>query len=82
MSILFDNTRKTITLHDLMQMQSGLEWNEDYGARSDVNLMLHREQDMGLYALNKPLEHKPGSFWYYCSGSTDIASAGACPSVR
>lgn len=64
--------RKDITLNDLMQMQSGLEWNEDYGNRSDVNLMLHRETDMGLYAIEKPLEHEPGTFWYYSSGSTNI----------
>ena len=67
-----NDARKDITLNDLMQMQSGLEWNEDYGNRSDVNLMLHREQDMGLYAINKPLEHEPGTFWYYSSGSTNI----------
>ena len=64
--------RKAITLNDLMQMQSGLKWNEDYGSRSDVNLMLHREKDMGLSALSKPLEHDPGTFWYYSSGSTNI----------
>lgn len=64
--------RAAITLNDLMQMQSGLQWNEDYGNRSDVNLMLHREKDMGLYAIDKPLEHKPGTFWYYSSGSTNI----------
>jgi hypothetical protein len=64
--------RKAITLNDLMQMQSGLQWNENYGNRSDVNLMLHRETDMGLYALSKPLEHQPGTFWYYSSGSTNI----------
>lgn len=67
-----DDDRKTITPHDLMQMQSGLEWNEDYGARSDVNVMLHCEEDMGLYALQKPLEYKPGTHWYYSSGSTNI----------
>ncbi len=64
--------RKAITLHDLMQMQSGLEWNENYGARSDVNIMLHCERDMGLFALSKPLEHEPGTYWQYSSGSTNI----------
>jgi len=64
--------RKAITLNDLLQMQSGLEWNENYGNRSDVNLMLHREKDMGLYALSKKLEHAPGTFWYYSSGSANI----------
>jgi hypothetical protein len=64
--------RRAITLSDLMQMQSGLQWNEDYGNRSDVNLMLHRETDMGRFALSKPLEHEPGTFWYYSSGSTNI----------
>ena len=33
--------RKNISLNDLLQMQSGLQWNENYGNRSDVNLMLH-----------------------------------------
>ena len=67
-----DDGRTAITLNDLMQMQSGLEWNEDYGNRSDVNLMLHREKDMGLYAIDKPLVYEPGTVWYYSSGSTNI----------
>ena len=66
------DARKAITLNDLLQMQSGLEWNEDYGNRSDVNLMLHRAKDMGLYAIDKPLENEPGTVWYYSSGSTNI----------
>ena len=66
------DARKSITLNDLMQMQSGLAWNEDYGNRSDVNLMLHRETDMAQYAIDKPLEHEPGTFWYYSSGNTNI----------
>ena len=64
--------RKAITLNDLMRMQSGLKWNEDYGNRSDVNLMLHREKDMGLFTIHKPLENEPGTHWYYSSGSTNI----------
>ena len=64
--------RKDITLNDLLQMQSGLEWNEDYGNRSDVNLMLHRETDMGAFALSKPLRYTPGTHWYYSSGTTNI----------
>ena len=62
----------SFTLNNLLQMQSGLGWDEDYGARSDVNLMLHREQDMGLYALSKPLAYEPGTHWYYSSGTTNI----------
>lgn len=64
--------RKAITLRDLMQMQSGLQWNENYGNRSDVNVMLHCEKDMGLFAQSKPLEYEPGTHWYYSSGSTNI----------
>lgn len=64
--------RKAITLHNLMQMQSGLQWDEDYGSHSDVNIMLHCETDMGLYAVNKPLTYQPGTHWYYSSGSTNI----------
>jgi CubicO group peptidase (beta-lactamase class C family) len=69
-----NDERKSITLNNLMQMQSGLKWNEDYGNRSDVTLMLHYESDMARYAWEKPEVHPAGSFWYYSSGTTNIVS--------
>jgi len=66
--------RSKITLNDLMQMQSGLKWNEDYGNRSDVTLMLHCESDMGNFAMERPVAYQAGSHWYYSSGATNIVS--------
>jgi CubicO group peptidase (beta-lactamase class C family) len=66
--------RSTITMNDLMQMQSGLKWNEDYGNRSFVNVMLHCESDMGRYSFEQPIEHTPGTVWYYSSGTTNIVN--------
>jgi hypothetical protein len=66
--------RNKITLNNLMQMQSGLKWNEDYGNRSYVNVMLHCESDMGRYSFEQPLEHDPGTYWYYSSGTTNIVN--------
>lgn len=66
--------RSKITLNDLMQMQSGLKWNEDYGNRSDVTLMLHCESDMSRYAYDRPVAFPAGTHWYYSSGSTNIVS--------
>lgn len=66
--------RSMITLNNLMQMQSGLKWNEDYGNRSDVTMMLHCESDMGHYALDRPQAYPAGTHWYYSSGSTNIVS--------
>lgn len=66
--------RKTITLNNLMQMQSGLRWNEDYGNRSDVTVMLHCVGDFASFAYNQPIEYEPGTHWYYSSGTTNIVS--------
>lgn len=69
-----NDDRKQITLKDLMQMQSGLKWNEDYGARSDVTLMLYNEPDFAHYTFTRPLEYPIGKKWLYSSGSTNIIS--------
>jgi CubicO group peptidase (beta-lactamase class C family) len=69
-----DDDRKNITLNNLMQMQSGLKWNEDYGNRSDVTVMLHCESDMSQFAIDQKLEYQPGTFWYYSSGTSNIIS--------
>jgi hypothetical protein len=66
--------RSKITLNDLLQMQSGLKWNESYGNRSDVTVMLHCESDMGRYAIEQPIEHPSGTFWTYSSGTANIVS--------
>ena len=66
--------RSKITINDLLQMQSGLKWNEDYGSRSDVNLMLFDHGDMSSFAVSKQLEYTPGTHWYYSSGTANILS--------
>ncbi len=66
--------RSKITLVNLMQMNSGLEWNENYGNLSDVTVMLHKTADMAQFTYKKPLVNQADSFWLYSSGSTNIVS--------
>lgn len=67
--------RSRISLNDLLQMQSGLKWNEDYGSRSDVNLMLFNKADMSRFALKSPSEYPAGTHWKYSSGTANIISS-------
>ena len=67
-----NDDRRKITINDLMLMQSGLEWNEDYGTRSDVTVMLYCEHDFARYVFERPLDFPTGSKWYYSSGSVNI----------
>ncbi len=69
-----NDERREITLNDLLHMNSGLEWNEDYGNLSDVTIMLHKEGDMAGYTAQKPLEYPAGTHWKYSSGTTNLAS--------
>ena len=62
--------REKIKLADLLAMSSGLEFNEEYGDVSDVTRMLYLEPDMNRYVYNKPLQHVPGSYWNYSSGTS------------
>jgi len=64
--------RKNITYNDLLHMNSGLEWEEDYFSLSDVSKMLFLETDMGKVQLNKPLAGKPNETWNYSSGTTNL----------
>lgn len=64
--------RKNITINNLMQMQSGLRWNEDYGNRSDVTQMLYCENDFARFTYDQPFEFPAGSHWYYSSGSVNV----------
>lgn len=66
--------RKDITLHNLLQMNSGLEWDENYDAISDVTKMLFLEKDMTKMQREKPLAATPNTSWNYSSGTTNLLS--------
>ena len=47
--------REKIRLKDLLAMSSGLQWNEAYGAVSDVTSMLYLQPDMAAFARSPTL---------------------------
>lgn len=68
------DARRDITLDDLLRMQSGLAWKEDYSGISDVTRMLFMTDDMATIQADKPLLGPPGSIWNYSSGATNLLS--------
>ncbi len=68
------DSRATITISDLLHMNSGLEWKEDYSKISDVTKMLFYDADMSKSQINKPLVGMTNATWYYSSGTTNLLS--------
>lgn len=66
--------RKDITIDNLLRMQSGLAWEEDYFKISDVTRMLFLASDMTLAQKNNPLVAKPTEIWNYSSGTSNLLS--------
>lgn len=69
-----NDERSKITNNNLLQMNSGLEWDEDYTTISDVTKMLFFESDMTKSQIDKPLVGKPNETWNYSSGTTNLLS--------
>jgi CubicO group peptidase (beta-lactamase class C family) len=68
------DNRKKITINDLLHMNSGLEWEEDYSKISDATKMLFQAEDMTKSQIDKPLVGKPNNTWNYSSGTTNLLS--------
>ncbi len=67
--------RAKITINDLLQASSGLEWSESYfSPTADFHQMFIKSDDKGGYAMSKKLAHTPGTYFQYSSGSTNILS--------
>lgn len=69
-----NDARKNISIHNLLQMNSGLEWDENYDKISDVTKMLFLEKDMTKAQEIKPLSGKINASWNYSSGTTNLLS--------
>ncbi len=69
-----NDDRKKITIHNLLQMNSGLEWDESYDGISDVTKMLFLEKDMTKSQIGKQFVGKPNETWNYSSGTSNLLS--------
>ncbi|MEM1123611.1 MAG: serine hydrolase [Bacteroidota bacterium] len=66
--------RSRITLNDLLQMQSGLKFEENYAKVSDVTEMLFMNEDIVKEVAANPLDTAVGQKWYYSSGTTNLVA--------
>ena len=66
-----EDPRRAITLRQLLQMSSGLQWTEEYGPGSLPIQMLGSPDAAALMA-SQPLESEPGSTFEYSTGTTAL----------
>lgn len=67
--------RENITVSHLLNMTSGLEFNEELSdPLADVVRMILQEKDMAEFATSKDMNSAPGTTWYYSSGNTVLLS--------
>lgn len=64
--------RAKITYNNLLQMNSGLFWDEVYSNVSTATKMIYENANMGKYAASQKAEFAPATKWKYSSGTTNI----------
>lgn len=66
--------RQAITIQQLLQQTSGLNFEENYSKFSDATRMLFNKADMAAYTASRSLKDDPGTTFYYSSGNSNILS--------
>jgi len=69
-----DNEKRKITLKNLLQQTTGIDFREVYSGPSEATNMLFKKGDMAAFAANLPLDREPGTKFRYSSGNSNILS--------
>ena len=71
------NQKQRITIRNLLEMRSGLDWDEslDYYNTSNPFNEMRNSNDWVQYVLDKPMESEPGTDYAYNSGGSHLLSA-------
>ncbi|GAB2504343.1 serine hydrolase domain-containing protein [Microbulbifer agarilyticus] len=70
----WSDDRRDISMENLLQMSSGLKFDETYAPGSDATKMLFRAHSASDIALQSPLTKAPGEYFSYSSGTTNLLS--------
>src|SRR5206468_7021281 len=69
-----DDNKKAITVQHLLNMTSGLAWDEGLGTPRPLT-ELTRNRDWVRFILDRPMANQPGEMFYYNSGNSHLLSA-------
>ncbi len=73
-----DEAHRGITLHHMLTMTPGLEWNEmdvPYTDTTNDEIRLYSAGDPAEEVLRRPLVSAPGEQWYYSGGTTQLLAS-------
>jgi CubicO group peptidase (beta-lactamase class C family) len=71
-----DSRKRAITVQNLLDMTSGIDWTEPLRDAPPVSLLaLRRSSDWAQFVLDQPMAHQPGSGFNYNSGGAHLLSA-------
>lgn len=71
-----DERKKAVTVQHLLNMTSGLEWDEGFeGGREQSMRDMGASPDWVNFILDRPMAHAPGESFYYNSGGSHLLSA-------
>jgi CubicO group peptidase (beta-lactamase class C family) len=70
-----DDNKKAITVQSLLDMTSGIKWQEKAYTPDEPLLRMYACPDPTAFVLNQPMSSAPGSKFYYNSGNPYLLSA-------
>src|SRR3984885_4491278 len=71
-----DDRKKAITVQNLLDMTSGLDWDQGFeGGKEQSRIDLERSSNWTQFILDRPMAHTPGEVFNYSNGDSDLVSA-------
>jgi len=70
-----DDAKKAITVRQLLDMTSGLTWQEGLSGAAESYIAMERSPDWQQFILDHPMAAAPGTRFYYSSGNSHLLSA-------
>ena len=72
-----DDKKKAITVQNLLDMTSGLDWDQGFegGGKEQSDVDKDQSANWTQFILDRPMAHPPGEVFYYNNGNPDLVSA-------
>ncbi|HEY7297098.1 MAG TPA: serine hydrolase [Xanthobacteraceae bacterium] len=70
-----DENKKAITIQNLLDMTSGIAWQEKAYTPDETIMRMYKSPDRTEFVLNQPMSSTPGTKFYYNSGNPYVLSA-------